>query len=315
MLAPVSEAAWWTPPPKAAATLLKAASKPSPQTPPQRSGEPTLPPRSSAATSLPLARTSREYSAETLRAVDAPANATTGVGHKRIIAARVGVGAAAATSFDALRVVVGTAYSARGDETAPLVFAAAALFDRAALVADIVKAGGNVNGADNAGATPLHAACFAGSLEGARELLARGAVVDTAVPVRELIARGARLGVREGDLHASIRHGQQPRCDFCVQLQRTVTQPHQKVFTDVRYVLELREGQEPRRALDGVNRAKDTGQPTAVIRSILQRHQVLVQLVKVLVTLYQKLFDDIVEHFHGCLPFASRSFTRQRNVE
>jgi len=67
-----------------------------------------------------------------VRAVDAPANATTGVGHKRIVAARVGVGAAAATSFDALRVVVGTAYSARGNEAAPLVFAAAALFDRAA---------------------------------------------------------------------------------------------------------------------------------------------------------------------------------------
>ena len=67
-----------------------------------------------------------------VRAVDAPTNATTGVGHKRIVAARVGVGAAAATTFDALRVVVGTAYSANGDEGAPLVFSAAALYDRAA---------------------------------------------------------------------------------------------------------------------------------------------------------------------------------------
>ena len=83
----------------------------------------------------------------------------------------------------------------------------------------------------------------------------------------------------------------------------------------MRDVLKLREGKKPRRALDGVNRANNTGQPTAIIRRILQRHQVLVQLIKVLVTLYQKLFDDIVEHFHGRLPFASRSFTRQRNVE
>ena len=65
-----------------------------------------------------------------VRAVDAPANATTGLGHKRIVAARVGAGAPAPTTFDALRVVVATAYSAAGDEAAPLALAAAALFER-----------------------------------------------------------------------------------------------------------------------------------------------------------------------------------------
>ena len=52
-------------------------------------------------------------------------NAMVGMGHKRIVALRV------AASFDALRVVVATAYTARGDAAAPSAFAAAALFDRA----------------------------------------------------------------------------------------------------------------------------------------------------------------------------------------
>ena len=59
----------------------------------------------------------------------ANSNASTGVGHKRIVALRV------AAAFDALRVVVATAYTAAGDAAAPITLAAAALFDRAATAA------------------------------------------------------------------------------------------------------------------------------------------------------------------------------------
>jgi ankyrin repeat protein len=93
--------------------------------------------------------------------------------------------------------------AAAGGGATPL-FAASGM-GHLGVVRELLAHGAAVDDANAALATPLHAACFAGSLEVARELLARGAVVDTAVPVRELIARGARLGVREGDLHASIR--------------------------------------------------------------------------------------------------------------
>ena len=61
----------------------------------------------------------------------APANpnATVGVGHKRIVALRV------AAAFDALRVVVATAFTAAGDASAPITLSAVALFDRAAAAA------------------------------------------------------------------------------------------------------------------------------------------------------------------------------------
>jgi alpha-L-fucosidase len=66
----------------------------------------------------------------------APANlnASVGLGHKRIVALRVAAG------FDALRLVVATAYTAAGDAAAPISLAAAALFDRAA-TADCLPAG------------------------------------------------------------------------------------------------------------------------------------------------------------------------------
>lgn len=61
-----------------------------------------------------------------------PANATIGVGHKRIVVVRIGSGSSAPVTFDALRVVVATAYAAVADASAPLMLAHVALYDRAA---------------------------------------------------------------------------------------------------------------------------------------------------------------------------------------
>jgi hypothetical protein len=57
-----------------------------------------------------------------------------------------------------------------------------------------------------------------------------------------------------------------------------------------------------------VDRAEDAAQNLAVVGTLLQRDQVAVQAVEVLVALDQKLFDNVVGIIHSEIPLHRRTF-------
>ncbi len=95
-----------------------------------------------------------------------------------------------------------------------------------------------------------------------------------------------------------------------IQDELAIPQPSQQVFADMRHGSQLVECQETRCAFDGVNRAENAGQDLAVVGTLLQRNQVPVQTVQVLVTFDQKLFDNVVGIIHGEYPLHRRAASR-----
>ncbi|MEZ5284151.1 MAG: hypothetical protein R2712_04940 [Vicinamibacterales bacterium] len=95
------------------------------------------------------------------------------------------------------------------------------------------------------------------------------------------------------DLPDGIDHRQQRAGHLGVEAQLEVAELAQQVLTDVRDGLELGEAEEPARALDRVNRPKDAPQAFAVLGILLERHEVAVQAIEVLVAFDQELFDQI----------------------
>jgi hypothetical protein len=82
-----------------------------------------------------------------------------------------------------------------------------------------------------------------------------------------------------------------------------VAQPGEEVLADVGDRLQLAEGKEAARALDRVDRAEDAAQQLSRAGLALERDQVAVELVQVLVALHEELLDDLVDLIHrGCLP-------------
>ena len=88
---------------------------------------------------------------------------------------------------------------------------------------------------------------------------------------------------------------QQGARDFWRELEQSVTQPRQKAFSDVGDRLELGEAEKPARAFDGVDRPEDRRQRLPVARILLERYQVPVKAVEVLVALDEELGDNLVE--------------------
>ena len=88
---------------------------------------------------------------------------------------------------------------------------------------------------------------------------------------------------------------------FCagVDLQ-AVAQPGQQGFTGMGQRLQPGEGQEAARTLDRVNRPEDPGNQFARLWLLLKCHQVLVNLVQVLVAFHEEFADDLTKIFHGC---------------
>src|SRR5687768_3859979 len=61
------------------------------------------------------------------------------------------------------------------------------------------------------------------------------------------------------------------------------------------------ERQEPARALDGVNGSEDARQHLPGSGVLLEGDEIPVQLVQVLMALYQELLDDLAQFLHGLL--------------
>ena len=95
-----------------------------------------------------------------------------------------------------------------------------------------------------------------------------------------------------------VDHAQQHVCRVLVHEAASVTQLDEEALPDVRDPLEVAEGEEPAGPLDGVDRAEDAREQLTRPRGALQRDQVLVQLVQVLVALDQELPNDVVNVVH-----------------
>jgi len=96
-----------------------------------------------------------------------------------------------------------------------------------------------------------------------------------------------------------VDHAQQGAGDVGIELQLAVAEQAQQAFADVRDALELAEGEEATRALDRVDRPEHAGEQRARVGLLLQRDEVAVELVQILVTLHEELLDDLV---HSLLP-------------
>jgi hypothetical protein len=90
-----------------------------------------------------------------------------------------------------------------------------------------------------------------------------------------------------------------------------VAEPGQQRLTRVGQRLQAAERQEAAGALDRVDRAEDARDQIAGARVLLQRDEVPVDLVQVLMALHEELADDLTKVFHG-LPPARRSKTPHR---
>jgi len=77
------------------------------------------------------------------------------------------------------------------------------------------------------------------------------------------------------------------------QIQSMFTRQH--VLTHVGERLEPREREEPAGALDGVDGAEDRGDERTRRRVLLERHEVAVEVVEVLVALDEELLADVVQ--------------------
>jgi hypothetical protein len=95
-----------------------------------------------------------------------------------------------------------------------------------------------------------------------------------------------------------VDHEQQATGDLGREDQRTVAQLAQQALTDVGDPLQLAEGEEAAGALDRVDRAEDAGEQVARPGVLLERDEVGVERVEVLVALHEKLLDDLVHLVH-----------------
>jgi hypothetical protein len=104
------------------------------------------------------------------------------------------------------------------------------------------------------------------------------------------------------DLADTVDQRQQPGGDVGVESQPAVPEAGQQVLADMSDRLELGVAQEARGSLDRVDRPEDPRQLVGR-RVLLQVHQFPVETVEVLVTLDQKLSDDLVHLVHSGDPF------------
>ena len=115
---------------------------------------------------------------------------------------------------------------------------------------------------------------------------------------RGIIAITLALRLLDGREHApdGVHHAQQRAGDVRVEDQLAGPQPAEQALGGVADRLQLREPQETGRALDRVHGAKCPGQRLALLRLLLQRDQVEVELGQTLVGLEKELAEDLV---HG----------------
>ena len=104
------------------------------------------------------------------------------------------------------------------------------------------------------------------------------------------------------DLADGVHHLEQDRRDLLVDLEQAVAQFRQQVLTDVGDGLQLREAEETRGALDGVDGAKDARERVGV-RRLLERDELTVQFVETLLALGDEFDHHLVEFFgHAIAP-------------
>ncbi|MGY4643734.1 hypothetical protein ACVW07_001567 [Cellulomonas sp. URHB0016] len=104
-----------------------------------------------------------------------------------------------------------------------------------------------------------------------------------------------------------VDHPQQHVGGRVVHGPLAVAQLDEQVLPHMGEPLEVAEREEAARALDGVDRPENAAQQVPGARSLLQRHEVAVQLVEVLMALDQELTDDLVDVLHACLPAEGRA--------
>ncbi len=128
------------------------------------------------------------------------------------------------------------------------------------------------------------------------------AIQDVLHPAHQQGVVGVTLGAGRLDLRQQradgVDHLQQHGRELGVQRHLSVPQAGQQALTDVRDGLEGVEREESAGALDGVHRAEDARQQLAGPGFALERDQVPVQLVQILVTLDEELGDDVVHDLH-----------------
>src|ERR1700685_1113855 len=100
----------------------------------------------------------------------------------------------------------------------------------------------------------------------------------------------------------SVHHTQKGSGDLWIQDELTVAQTGEEILADVRHLLQFIEAQKAAGTFDGVNGTKHACQRVPILRIFLQANQIPVQPVQVLVTLDQKILDDVAVA-HGCRSF------------
>jgi hypothetical protein len=93
-----------------------------------------------------------------------------------------------------------------------------------------------------------------------------------------------------------IDHRQQRGRHFGIQRELAVAQLAEQIFADVRDGFEFCESQESAGALDGVDRAENTGERVAITRIFFQVDQLAIEKVEVFAALDQELADVVIAH-------------------
>ena len=102
-----------------------------------------------------------------------------------------------------------------------------------------------------------------------------------------------------------VDHLEQRAGDLRRERELAVAQPRQQVLADVGDRLEPVVGQEAAGALDRVDRAEHAAEQVPAGGVLLERDQVVVQLVEVLVALDEELLDDLVHLVHSGVPLGA----------
>ena len=168
-------------------------------------------------------------------------------------------------------------------------------------------------GADGAASTASGAGRGPGRGDGRRGLVGQGqhrlvgqqaldagdGLGDVDVP----LAAGRLDGAQQ--VTDAVDDGQQHVGRRAVHRAPAVAQLRQEVLAGVRQAFQTIEREEAARALDRVDRAEHAAQQPAVARRALERDEVAVELVEVLVTLDEELADDVVDVLHAGPPGAA----------
>src|SRR5207248_2533598 len=99
----------------------------------------------------------------------------------------------------------------------------------------------------------------------------------------------------------SVDRRQQGAGNLRVEGQLTAAQPAEQALGGMGHGLQLHKSQKAGSALDGVQRAEDTGQRLALGRFFLQLDEIEVELREVLVRLEQEFADDLIHDDLSCL--------------